>query len=89
MLVPLRLLTCIHKCKRSRHFLKLAVPCLELTASACLAQQKVGVFEHATLEVLVLSRCWIHYSDYDECNLMLRYTRLHPLCYRFRGVSLR
>ena len=69
--------------------IELAVPCLELTASARLPQQKVGEFEHATLEVLVLSRCWIHYSDYDECNLMLRYTRLHPVCYRSRVVGLR
>ena len=55
---------------------QLAVPCLGLTASACLVQQKVGVFAHATLEVLVLSRCW--FEDYGESDLVLRYTRRAP-----------
>ena len=49
------------------------------------------MLEHATLEVLVLSRCWVEdYGEDDlECDLKLRYTRLAlsvPVMRRFALV---
>ena len=43
---------------------------------ACLPQQMIGVLEHATLEVLVLTRNWV--ECVGECNLVLRYARTAP-----------
>lgn len=43
---------------------------------ARLPQQMIGVLEHDTLEVLVLTRNWVECMS--ECGLVLRYARTAP-----------
>lgn len=67
-LVSLCFLRCLLSCVSSSHVLTGTLPRL--------SQQIVGrfehaTFEHATLQVLVLSRCWV---EAYECDLVLRYT---------------